>query len=159
MRSLALVDKLVTIARFTDYIQAELAKQQLDGSGIKAVITGQNVANVYSGLPFVGGSIQLQVAEDQAQEALEILNSQSEGSKLRSNCPRAGTAEQEKMGRRPMTSKVSGLPGTGSWFHRSPRTQTLRLPRPTFLPSTNTPSICFINRKNWKSCSATHHQA
>jgi hypothetical protein len=90
-----LADKLVTIARFTDYIQAELTKQHLDGSGIKAVITGQNVANIYSGLPFVGGSIQLQVAEDKAQEALEILSSQSEGQPW--TCSQCGQQIEEQL--------------------------------------------------------------
>jgi hypothetical protein len=67
-------DKLVTIAEFSDYIEAELAKQTLDDFGIKSVVTGQNTTNVYS-VAFIA-KISLQTLESQAQEALEILNSQ-----------------------------------------------------------------------------------
>jgi hypothetical protein len=68
-------DKLVTIARFIDAIEAELAKQTLDDFGIRAVVTGQN--NAYTGVP-AALDIELQVAESQAQEALEILQDQKE---------------------------------------------------------------------------------
>jgi len=68
-------DKLVTIAQFTDYIEADLAKQLLADYGIKSVVTGQNVANVYSGLPALA-DVELQTLESQAQQALEILESQ-----------------------------------------------------------------------------------
>jgi len=68
-------EKLVTIAQFTDYIEAEMAKQLLDDFGIKSVVTGQNVANIYSGLPTLA-DLKLQTFESQAQKALEILESQ-----------------------------------------------------------------------------------
>jgi hypothetical protein len=67
-------DKLVTIAQFPNYIEAELAKLQLDGFGIEAVVTGANAANMYGGLPFIEGP-ELQVLESRAKEALEILES------------------------------------------------------------------------------------
>jgi hypothetical protein len=70
-------DKLVTIAQFSNYIEAELAKQQLADFGVEAVVTGANAANIYSGLPFIEGP-ELQVLESQAQEALEILESSTE---------------------------------------------------------------------------------
>ncbi len=65
-------DKLVTIARFTDYLEAELARQLLEGEGITVFVTGQNVANIYGGVPAVV-DIQLQTPESQAEEAKEIL--------------------------------------------------------------------------------------
>jgi len=65
-------DKLVTIARFTDYMQAELARQLLEGEGITVFVSGQNVANVYGGVP-AAIDIQLQTPESQAEEAKEIL--------------------------------------------------------------------------------------
>lgn len=69
-----MTDRLVTIARYTDYIKADLAKQLLDDYGIKSVVTGQNVANVYAGIPaFV--NIELQTLENDAHKALEILKS------------------------------------------------------------------------------------
>ena len=68
-----MADKLVTIARFTDYIEAEMAKQLLADYKIEAVVTGDNAANVYS-IPAVA-AMDLQVLESQAKEALEILES------------------------------------------------------------------------------------
>jgi hypothetical protein len=67
-------DKLVTVAQFTDYIEAEMAKQLLADYEIEAVVTGDNAANVYS-IPAVA-EIDLQVLESQAKEAVEILESQ-----------------------------------------------------------------------------------
>ncbi len=67
-------EKLVTIFRFTDYIGAEMAKQSLDDFGIKAILTGQNTANVYCGMPGLA-NIELQVFKSQAAKAMEILES------------------------------------------------------------------------------------
>ena len=69
-----MADKLVTIAQFTDYIEAEMAKQLLADYGIEAVATGENASNIYS-IPAVEGP-ELQVLESQAQQAREILESQ-----------------------------------------------------------------------------------
>jgi hypothetical protein len=69
-------DKLVTIAQFTSYIEAEMAKQLLADHGIEAVATGENASNIVS-LPVVEGP-ELQVPESQAQQAREILESQKE---------------------------------------------------------------------------------
>ena len=66
-------EKLVTIAQYASYIEADLAKQKLDDFGIKSVITGQNAANMYS-IPAVG-MVDLQTLESQAKQALEILAS------------------------------------------------------------------------------------
>jgi hypothetical protein len=66
-------DKLVTIAQFTDYIEAEMAKQLLADHEIEAIVSGDNTANVYS-IPAVA-EIDLQVLESQAKEAVEILES------------------------------------------------------------------------------------
>jgi len=69
-------DKLVTIAQFPSYIEAEMAKQLLADYGIKAVATGENASDMFS-LPAVEGP-ELQVPESQAQQAQEILESQQE---------------------------------------------------------------------------------
>jgi len=69
-------DKLVTIAQFTNYIEAEMAKQLLADYGIEAVATGENASNMYS-LPAIEGP-ELQVLESQASKAQEILKSQKE---------------------------------------------------------------------------------
>jgi len=73
-------EKLVTVARFSDYIRADLARQLLKDEGIEAFVMGQNVANVYSGVP-VAIDIELQTLESQAEEAREILEA-SEQEKL-----------------------------------------------------------------------------
>jgi len=67
-------EKLVTIARYTDYLEADLARQMLEDEGIRAFVMGQNVGNVYSGVPAVV-DIQLQTAASQAEAAKEILES------------------------------------------------------------------------------------
>jgi hypothetical protein len=69
-------DKLVTIAQFTNYIEAEMARQLLADYGIEAIATGENASNMYS-LPAVEGP-ELQVPESQASQAQEILQSQKE---------------------------------------------------------------------------------
>ena len=69
-------DKLVTIAQFANYIEAEMARQLLADYGIKAVATGENASNMYS-LPAVEGP-ELQVPESLAGQAREILESQKE---------------------------------------------------------------------------------
>jgi hypothetical protein len=66
------VDKLVTIAKFSDSFEANLAKQVLADFGIEAVVTGENVANLYI-VPL--HPVELQVRESQSQRAQEILES------------------------------------------------------------------------------------
>jgi hypothetical protein len=66
-------DKLVAVKQFANYIEAELAKQQLADFGIEAVVTGANAANIYS-IPAVEGP-NLHVRQSQAEKALEILES------------------------------------------------------------------------------------
>ncbi len=64
-------EKLVTVARFDDYMKADLARQLLEDEGIKAFVLGQNVGNVWGGPP--ASKIELQTAESEAEEAREIL--------------------------------------------------------------------------------------
>ncbi len=65
-------EKLVTVARFDSYMEAELAQQKLGDYGIKAVVMGENVGNIYTGAP-AAQDIELQTLESQAKEALDIL--------------------------------------------------------------------------------------
>ncbi len=66
-----MAEKLVTIATFTDYIEADLAKQLLDDFGIKSVVIGEKF-----GLPYpIPSEAELQVFESQAKRAQEILES------------------------------------------------------------------------------------
>ena len=68
-----MADKLVTIAKFESYIEAELATQLLDDFEVESFVAGQNTANVYS-IPTLAQT-ELQVLESQAQKAREILES------------------------------------------------------------------------------------
>jgi len=65
-------DRLVTIATFENYIEAELARQKLEDFGIKSVVTGQNASSMLSGIPAIAGP-ELQVFESVSEEALKIL--------------------------------------------------------------------------------------
>ncbi len=64
--------KLITVARFDDYLKADLSRQLLEDAGIKAFVLGQNVANVYSGVP-AAMDVELQTPESEADESREIL--------------------------------------------------------------------------------------
>jgi len=66
-----MTDELVAIKQFANYIEAELAKQQLADFGVEAVVTGANAANIYS-VPAVARP-NLHVRRSQAEKALEIL--------------------------------------------------------------------------------------
>jgi hypothetical protein len=79
-------EKLVTVARFDDYMKADLARQLLEDEGIKAFVMGQNVGNVGSGVPAVV-DIELQTPASEAEEAREILEA---------NKPQAGEGEFEE---------------------------------------------------------------
>ena len=70
-----MADKLITIAQFPSYIEAEMAQQLLADNGIKAVVTGENASNIYSGMPALGGYCKLEVFENQTQQAQQILDS------------------------------------------------------------------------------------
>jgi len=70
-------EKLITIAQFSDYIQADLAKQTLEDAGIRAVVTGANASNVYGGVSAIEEPA-LQVLESQADEAKQILDEMNE---------------------------------------------------------------------------------
>ena len=67
-------DKLVTIAQFADYIEAEMAKQLLADYEIEAVVTGDNASNLYP-ISAIEGP-ELKVLEKDVQRAREIMESQ-----------------------------------------------------------------------------------
>ncbi|MHC4130765.1 MAG: putative signal transducing protein [Planctomycetota bacterium] len=65
-------DKLITIKSFSNEAFASMAQQILADNGIKSILSGQNAANIYSGLSDVF-DVELQVREVDAEKALEIL--------------------------------------------------------------------------------------
>ena len=66
-----MTEKLATVARYTDHVEADLARQRLEDEGIRAFVMGQN-AGIAWGVPPAGG-IELQTPESQARAAKEIL--------------------------------------------------------------------------------------
>jgi len=66
-------DKIKTIAFFDNYLDAHLASQRLEDAGIRCAVTGETAANVFSGIP-AASRIELQVFEQDADKAIEILN-------------------------------------------------------------------------------------
>ena len=69
-------EKLVTIASFSDYAEAELAKQTLEEFGIKSLVAGEDGCKIMYGGLFALIDLDLRVFESQAQRAQEILESQ-----------------------------------------------------------------------------------
>ncbi len=64
-------EAMVTIERYTDMLQAELAKGRLDSAGIDSFLSGENAGRLYgNGLD----SVQLQVAASDEDDARAILN-------------------------------------------------------------------------------------
>ncbi len=66
-----MAERLVTIKQFGNYIKASLAKQLLADFGIESVLSGENFAGTFGGIPAMAAS--LQTFESHAQKALEIL--------------------------------------------------------------------------------------
>ena len=69
-------DKLITIAEFSENLEAQMARATLESNGIKAVITGENIKGL---LPVDGMlNVELQVFAADAEKAKKILDSQQE---------------------------------------------------------------------------------
>lgn len=64
-------EKIVTVAKFDNSLEADIAKQILENEGIKCILQGQNFANVY---PVPGlAKVELQVFEKDKSQAIMIL--------------------------------------------------------------------------------------
>ncbi len=72
-----MADKLVTIAEYMDSMQAEMARQILEDFDIKAVIIGENASNTCLAPTVI--TAKLQVLENDADEARQILEDQEQG--------------------------------------------------------------------------------
>jgi hypothetical protein len=68
-----MADKVVTIAEFSDSMKADIARQLLEDFGIKAVVVGEDFANLTM-TPTVM-TVKLQVLESDAAKAREIIES------------------------------------------------------------------------------------
>ncbi|RKY23974.1 MAG: DUF2007 domain-containing protein, partial [Planctomycetota bacterium] len=65
-----MADKLITIARFNEPLQAEMAKIKLDVEGINCFLAGENFVGTYWLLANAEGGVKLQVKETDAEKAL-----------------------------------------------------------------------------------------
>jgi Putative prokaryotic signal transducing protein len=64
-------DELITIERYINPLEAEMAKGRLDSAGIPSFLVGENTALLYgTGL----GGLQLQVRPRDEEDARVILN-------------------------------------------------------------------------------------
>jgi hypothetical protein len=64
-------EEMVTVERYTDMLQAELAKGRLESAGIDCFLSGENAGLLYgNGLD----SVQLQVAAVDEDDARAVLN-------------------------------------------------------------------------------------
>lgn len=71
---------MVTIAEFTSYIEAMVAKASLEANGVRCFIPNENMIRIeggsgspFPGLGFLQGGIQLQVAERDAEQARKFI--------------------------------------------------------------------------------------
>jgi len=60
---------VVTVARFTEPLEAEMAKLRLTSAGIEVFLSGENAAIMEPGL----GSLELQVSSEDEADARAIL--------------------------------------------------------------------------------------
>ena len=65
-----MTDKLITIADFSQPLQAELSKAKLENEGITCFLTEDATYSLYG---YAAGQIKLQIKQSDAARALEIL--------------------------------------------------------------------------------------
>jgi len=66
-------NKFVTIAGFSNPVEAQLAVGRLDAEGIKGELTGDLSVSIFSGVSGVGGQVHLRVIAADEKRAIEIL--------------------------------------------------------------------------------------
>lgn len=70
-------EKLVVVAEFQNYQQAEIARQILEDNGIQGFATGENTSNLYGGISAIERP-QLQVRESDSEKARRVLEDNRE---------------------------------------------------------------------------------
>ncbi len=68
-----MAEKLVTVARFENSVQAELAKGQLESAGIKAVVIDGNLIDTAWQFNTAVGGVKVQVLESDQEKAASLL--------------------------------------------------------------------------------------
>ncbi|NLN83974.1 MAG: DUF2007 domain-containing protein [Firmicutes bacterium] len=92
---------MIVIARFSFPHEAHIAKASLESAGITSFIADEHTVNTQWLYSNAIGGVRLLVAEDDAKEALEILNSDFSESveneaipdKLKDVCPNCGSGD------------------------------------------------------------------
>lgn len=84
------MSELVTIARFRDLPQAELARGKLESEGIAAYLADRYLIGVNWNFSFAVGGVRLQVASEDAAEARVILSADESSAAAESAAARAG---------------------------------------------------------------------
>ncbi len=69
-----MADKLVTVAKFTNSVDAHLAKMRLEANGIESVLMGEDSASMLP-IPQIT-FIELCVMSEQVNDAVRILESE-----------------------------------------------------------------------------------
>src|SRR5712691_8986685 len=69
-----MADRLITVATFSVDLEAELAKNRLEEEGIRAFLQGETATGLFQ-LGYAPGGIQLQVAEEDGERAVDVLAS------------------------------------------------------------------------------------
>lgn len=64
-----MAEQVVTIASFTESLEAEMAKMRLESAGLTVFLSGENARFMEPGL----GPLQLQVKAEDAEDARAIL--------------------------------------------------------------------------------------
>jgi len=71
-------DKLVTVASFSEPIQAHLASAKLEAEGIEYFIIDENIVGMYWLYSQAVGGVKLQVRERDAEKATQLLQTGSQ---------------------------------------------------------------------------------
>jgi hypothetical protein len=66
-------EKLVTVATFTQPLEAQIARGRLEHEGITVFLTGDLTASAFAGFSGIGGLTELQVPEADAERAATVL--------------------------------------------------------------------------------------
>jgi hypothetical protein len=71
-------DRMVLLAIFGNTVEAELARAQLEGAGIRAVVMGATSGDLFAGLGVGVSNVQLLVPEEDLGRAAELLDAREE---------------------------------------------------------------------------------
>jgi len=70
--------KIVTLVRFNDPMEAALARNQLAEAGIPVMLSGDTSGGLFAGMGGAFGTVHLEVAEENYERALDILEGRDE---------------------------------------------------------------------------------